>query len=312
MDQQKGMDAGTMFSVANFIVLKRIKQALGLDQCFAFLFGAAPLKKTSIEYFASLDMPLHNMYGLSETSAAATSSYYYQFSLEHAGMPLSGTHIKIANPDENGQGEIQIYGRHIMMGYLKNETATKECIDEHGYFKSGDLGRLDEGKWLKITGRIKELIIGAGGENVAPVPIEDAFKKYCPACSNIMIVGEQRRFMSALITFKVEIDMKTGIPSTELTKDAAKFLKDASGVDVKTSDEACKNQKVFECIQKCVNETNKTLVSRAAHIKKFALISTDFSLPGGELTPTMKLKRKITEKKYNDIVEQIYAVTAKI
>jgi len=109
--------------------------------------------------------------------------------------------------------------------------------------------------------------------------------------------------MSALITFKVEVDMTTGTPSNNLTADAIKFLKETAGVDVKTSEEACKDQKVFECIQKCVNATNKTLVSKAAHIKKFSLLAVDFSLPGGELTPTMKLKRKVTEQKYASVVE---------
>lgn len=99
---------------------------------------------------------------------------------------------------------------------------------------------------MKITGRIKELIIGAGGENIAPVPIEDAFKANCIACSNIMLVGEGQRFMAALITFKVDVDMKTGLPSNKLTPDAINFIKSNAGVEVKTSDEACKNQKVFE------------------------------------------------------------------
>lgn len=95
-----------------------------------------------------------------------------------------------------------------MLGYFKNEEATKECMDEEGYFKTGYQGRLDEGGYLKITGRIKELIITAGGENIAPVPIEEIFKFECPACSNILCVGENQRFMAALITFKVEIDIK--------------------------------------------------------------------------------------------------------
>jgi len=131
-----------------------------------------------------------NMYGLSETTGTSTISHSQDFSLHHAGQNMAGTHIKIANPDEKGEGEITIFGRHIMMGYLKNEEATKECFDANGYFKTGDKGRLDKGRFLKITGRIKELIIGAGGENIAPVPIEDAFKQHCPACSNIMVVGE--------------------------------------------------------------------------------------------------------------------------
>ena len=101
-----------------------------------------------------------------------------------------------------------------MMGYKDNEQATLDAIDEDGYFRTGDQGRVDKGRFLKITGRIKELIITAGGENVAPVPIEDFFKAECPACSNVMLIGEGQRFMAALITFKVELDMKNaGLPS---------------------------------------------------------------------------------------------------
>jgi len=113
-----------------------------------------------------------------------------------------------------------------MMGYFKNEKATMEVIDKDGYFKTGDQGRMENKRFLKITGRIKELIITAGGENVAPVPIEDAFKVSCPACANIMVIGENQRFMAALITFKVDIDMKTGLPSINLLEDAQKYFKE--------------------------------------------------------------------------------------
>jgi long-chain-fatty-acid--CoA ligase ACSBG len=284
-----------MYGLANFLILKRIKQAIGLDQSRFFFYGAAPLKQTSVDYFASLDIPLFNMYGLSETAGSATVSYHNDFSLQHAGRQLSGSHIKIADQDEKGDGEIRVFGRHIMMGYLKNDEATIDTIDEHGYFKTGDQGRIEKGGFLKITGRIKELIITAGGENVAPVPIEDNFKIACEACSNIMLLGENQRFMAALITFKVDIDMTTGLPSNKLTNEAVKFIKATTGEELKTSDEACKNQKVFEMIQKCVNETNSKSVSKAAHLKKFKLLPNDFSQPGGELTPTMKLKRKVTE-----------------
>ena len=179
------------------------------------------------------------MYGLSETTGTSTVSYYNDFSLAHAGKAMSGAEIKIADPDEEGKGEIKILGRHVMMGYFKNEEATKDVMDKDGYFKTGDQGRLDKGGFLKITGRIKELIITAGGENIAPVPIEDNFKEACPACSNIMMLGENRRFMGALITFKVEIDMAKGLPSNTLDPEAVKYFKTNVGVDVKTSDEAC-------------------------------------------------------------------------
>lgn len=270
------------------------------------------MKQTSVDYFASLDIGLFNMYGLSETTGSSTIHYPHDFSVNHAGIAMAGASIKIADPDEKGQGEIRIKGRHVMMGYFKNEKATMEVMDKDGYFKTGDQGRMENTRFLKITGRIKELIITAGGENVAPVPIEDNFKVCCPPCANIMVIGENQRFMAALITFKVDIDMKTGLPSTNLLEDAQMYFKQNVGVDVKTSEEACSNPKVFEHIQKCVAETNKKLVSKAAHIKKFELLPMDFSIPGGELTPTMKLKRKVTEKKYVALVDKIYAAGAKM
>lgn len=225
---------------------------------------------------------------------------------------MPGTDLKIDNPDENGEGEICMRGRNTMMGYLKNEQATAETIDTNGYIHSGDRGKIDSDGHLRITGRIKEIIIGAGGENIAPVPIEDKFKEICPACSNIMIVGESQRFMSCLITFKVDVDPKTGQPSHELMPEAIALLKKEVGVDVKTSDEACTNEKVMAFMQKCVDETNSKSVSRAAHIRKFRLVTTDFSIPGGELTPTLKLKRKVTEKKFQVLVDEMFAQDAKL
>ncbi len=287
-----------MYSVANFLILKRIKQQLGLDQCLGFFFGAAPLKKASIEYFGSLDMILFNLYGMSETTGGFTIQTFSKFSFEAAGFAMDGCDLMIANPDENGEGEICMRGRNIMMGYLKNEKATIETIDNQGYVHSGDRGKIDADGFLRITGRIKELIITAGGENIAPVPVEDNFKLECPACSNIMMIGEQQRFMSALITFKVDIDPKSGVPSRALTNEAVNAIKQHCGLDIKTSDEAIAEPKVAEYVKKCIEATNKKSVSRAAHIRKFKLLPDDFSIPGGELTPTLKLKRKVTEKKY--------------
>lgn len=180
-----------MYSVASTLILNTIKKAIGLDQANIFIFGAAPLKRTSIDYFASLDIPLMNAYGMSETSGGATTHDANKFKLTTCGYALPGTEVKIDNQDEKGEGEIIMRGRHIMMGYLKNDQATLDAIDANGYVHSGDRGKLDKDLNLLITGRIKELIIGAGGENIAPVPIEDNFKAICTACSNIMIVGEQ-------------------------------------------------------------------------------------------------------------------------
>lgn len=253
-----------------------------------------------------------NTYGMSETTGAHTLHFGHNFRLDTAGPVCPGADIRIDNPDEHGEGEICMRGRNTMMGYLKNDEATKDTIDANGYLRSGDKGKIEKDGHLKITGRIKEIIIGAGGENIAPVPVEDNFKEVFPICSNIMMVGEQQRFMSALITLKVEVDPTSNQPSHNLTQESMNYFKKELGLDLKTSDEAIKNPKVLEHIQKKIEETNKKSVSRAAHIRKFRMIATDFSLPGGELTPTMKLKRKVTEKKYQHLVDEMFAPDAKL
>lgn len=176
--------------MANTLILSKIKAALGLDKCKGFLYGAAPMKASTIDYFASLDIPIMGAYGMSETSAVVTINSNSKFDLKSVGYALSGIDLKIENPDENGNGEIIFRGRNIMMGYLKNDEATKETVDNQGYLHSGDLGKIDKNGFLFITGRIKELIITAGGENVAPLIIEDSFKEFCHPCSNIMVIGE--------------------------------------------------------------------------------------------------------------------------
>lgn len=150
---------------------------MGLDRVEKLYYGAAPLREKTRLFFVSLDMPLANTYGLSETSAAATIQDFPNISLDKAGKPLPGTYVKIYNPDENGIGEICVKGRNIFMGYLKNPQATIEVMDSEGFFHSGDIGYIDKEGFLDITGRIKELIITAGGENISPLPLEHLLKE---------------------------------------------------------------------------------------------------------------------------------------
>lgn len=185
-----GTSSGMCYSVANALILSKIKAAIGLDKCETFAYGAAPLKASSVAYWASLDMPLMNLYGMSETTGAHIYMTHSKFKLSTTGMSIPGCDILIDRPDEKGEGEICMRGRNIMMGYLKNEKATMDTIDSEGFLHSGDRGIVDPDGFLRITGRIKELIITAGGENVAPVPIEDCFKEICYPCANIMVVGE--------------------------------------------------------------------------------------------------------------------------
>jgi len=148
MAKMKGEDPPMMYSVANAIVLTKIKKALGLDQTNSFFYGAAPLKQTSVDYFASLDMALFNCYGMSETCGGHTMNSFHKFRLDKAGYCLPGADVKIDNPDTNGEGEICMRGRNIMTGYLKNEDATKSTIDALGYLHSGDKGKIDKDGFL--------------------------------------------------------------------------------------------------------------------------------------------------------------------
>jgi long-chain-fatty-acid--CoA ligase ACSBG len=135
-------------------------------------------------------MPIINMYGMTETTSATTHHRWKKISMQRAGFALPGVQLIIKDPDQNGEGEICMKGRNTMMGYYKNQEACESTFDENGFVMSGDRGKLDSEGFLQITGRIKELIITAGGENIAPVPIEDTFKDNCFPCANIMVIGD--------------------------------------------------------------------------------------------------------------------------
>jgi long-chain-fatty-acid--CoA ligase ACSBG len=163
-------------------------------------------------------MPTIGLYGMTEVSANSTTWDLKMAKAYTAGIPIEGIDFKIDNPDKDGVGEICMRGRSSFLGYYKNEKATREVFDEDGYVHSGDLGKFNEG-FLEITGRIKELIITAGGENIPPVLIEHTFKDHCPLVSNIMIIGDNRRFLSALMTLKVNMNPKDNSPTNILTNE---------------------------------------------------------------------------------------------
>ena len=193
-------------------VLKKIKKKLGLDQCLACLTAAAPMPQDVAQYFASLDIDLLDVYGMSECTGAQTCSTTMVHQFGTVGPNIGANEIKIDHEkgrDKPGEGEICYRGRHIMMGYMKDPVKTDEAIDKDGWLHSGDVGIVDKDGLLHITGRIKELIITAGGENIAPVPIEDKFKELCPAVSNIMMVGDKRKYNVCVLTVKTVMDLET-------------------------------------------------------------------------------------------------------
>ncbi|CAJ0965332.1 unnamed protein product [Ranitomeya imitator] len=217
------------------------------------------------------------------------------------GKVISGCKTNIYQPDGDGSGEILFWGRHVFMGYLNMEDKTKESIDEEGWLHSGDIGKHDDNGFLYITGRIK------GGENIPPVPIEDAIKEHIPIISNVMVVGDKRKFLSMLLTLKCNVNFDTGEPEDELTTEALEFCQKIGSKANKVSDiVGHKDKLVYTAIQEGVNAVNYQSTSNAQKVQKWIILDRDFSVAGGELGPTMKLKRPVVSKMYKDQIDNFY------
>ncbi|XP_044161945.1 long-chain-fatty-acid--CoA ligase ACSBG2 isoform X1 [Bufo gargarizans] len=295
------------YYMAKKMVFKKVRKALGLDRCTKCYTGAAPITKDTLEFFLSLNIPVYELYGMSESSGPHTISLPDAFRITSCGRVISGCKTKIYQPDGDGSGEILFWGRHVFMGYLNMEVKTKESIDEEGWLHSGDIGKHDDKGFLFITGRIKELIITAGGENIPPVPIEDAMKEHLPIISNVMVIGDKRKFLSMLLTLKCNVNFDTGEPEDELTTEAIEFCQKLGSKATKVSDiVGCKDKLVYAAIQESVNAVNEKSTSNAQKVQKWLLLDKDFSIAGGELGPTMKLKRPVVSKMYKDQIDNFY------
>lgn len=299
------------YRLAKRLVFKKVRKALGLDRCKMCYTGAAPITKDTLEFFLSLDIPLFELYGMSESSGPHTISLPDAFRLTSCGKVIPGVKTKIFSPDAEGIGEICFWGRHVFMGYLNMPDKTEEAIDDEGWLHSGDLGKHDQNDFLFITGRIKELIITAGGENIPPVPIEDAIKEAVPLISNAMLIGDKRKFLSMLLTIKCQVNGETGIPEDELTPEAVELCRKLGSNSTRVSEIAGgRDRLVSAAIQEGINRVNEKATSNAQRIQKWTVLERDFSIPGGELGPTMKLKRPVVMKMFKDQIENFYKEVA--
>jgi len=319
------------YGMANKIVLSKIKAKLGLDKCKFGFTGAAPISKDTLAYFGSLGININEVYGMSENSGATTISTDEAHVWGSCGFALAGVEVKILtqgegtptevkatkdlfNCPEEEQGEVCFRGRHIMMGYMANpvlgaehvgtiEKKLAEAIDEHGWLHSGDKGAKDERGMFKITGRYKEIIIGAGGENIAPVPLEDNIKRLHPGISNVLMVGDKRKFNVALITLKAE--GATGEqPGTDTLDGGAKNISLATTISA-----ACRDAAWQASITKAITDTNNDgscCPMNASKIQKYTILPRDFSVETEELTPTLKTKRSVVEAKYKETIDAMY------
>jgi long-chain-fatty-acid--CoA ligase ACSBG len=297
------------YNCANKYIFSKIKQELGLDHCKGCFTAAAPISKDTIEFFASLDIPVYEVYGQSECTGPYTVSYAGIWKIGSCGRPMKGTDCKILP----NTGELCYRGRHIFMGYMHMPDKTAETIDADGFLHSGDVAEFDGDNdlsiqrpsgFMKITGRIKELLITAGGENIPPVLIENEVKGACVAVSNCMLIGDKRKYLTLLVSLKVTVDADA-LPTDILAPDAL-FIGKKIGSTATTYTEAKVDPLWKKCIDDAVKVANSKTTSNAQIIQKWTWLPTDFSEKGGELTPTLKLKRNVAYEKNIHLCEEMY------
>eukprot|EP00033_Pygsuia_biforma_P002504 GCRY01002774.1.p1 GENE.GCRY01002774.1~~GCRY01002774.1.p1 ORF type:complete len:654 (+),score=167.21 GCRY01002774.1:167-2128(+) len=305
--RQYGRSVPWGWTIADTLVFSKVKHKLGLDRCRGFFTAAAPLRPDVQEFLASLNMPLYEIYGLSEATGPHTISYWdghYRFG--SVGQALAGTEIRIAGqPAGETDGEILLRGRNIFMGYLGNSAESQDSLDDEGWLHTGDQGHLDEEGFLYITGRFKELIITAGGENVPPRRIEELLvSNGSPLIARVFVVGDQKKFLSCLLALQVEME---GECATERLTAVAQKQWAKAGVEARVVQDVVDSETAKDIIQKSIDLYNDTqAISRAQKIQCWRILPTDFSIAGGEMTPTMKIKRKVVQKKYADEIEAMY------
>ncbi|XP_077416310.1 long-chain-fatty-acid--CoA ligase ACSBG2-like isoform X2 [Vanacampus margaritifer] len=294
------------FTLANQLVFKKVRAALGLERCRILFTGSAPISKETLEYFMSLNLPLMELYGMSESSGPHTVSNNDDFHISSCGKVMAGCKVKLDQQDKEGNGEICFWGRNVFMGYLNMGGKTAEALDQDGWLHSGDIGKFQR-DFLFITGRIKELLITAGGENVAPVPIEDAVKAEMPIISNVMLIGDRKKFLSMFVTLKCVAD-EEGKPTDRLSPEAVAICRNL-GVGATKVSEIIGNKEpaVYQAIQEGVERYNAKAVARPQKVQKFVILPRDFSVSGGELGPTLKLRRPIVIQMYQDKIDEMYA-----
>lgn len=270
-------------SIARKLVFKKWQEALG-GKIVVIVSGGAALNPRLNRIFWAAGMPIFEGYGLTETSPVITVNHFGATMFGTVGAVIEGVEIKIAE-----DGEILARGHNIMKGYYKRDDLTAECIDKDGWFHTGDIGQILEGKFLKITDRKKEIFKTAGGKYIAPQMLENRYKE-SPMIEQIMVLGENMKFPAALI-----------VP----TFPALKAWCQHKGINYTSNEEMCKNEQVIE-------KYNQIIITLGAEfgkweqVKRFALLPKEFSIDGGELTPKLSLKRKNILEKNKDIIDKIY------
>jgi long-chain acyl-CoA synthetase len=265
------------------LVLNKVRAALGLDRCDLALSAAAPINPDLIWFFHSIGLKIAEGYGQSEDNGPTTWNPRHAIKIGTVGTALPGIELKIAD-----DGEVLVRGGNVSPGYYKDEAATGELIDSEGWMHSGDIGELDEHGYLKITDRKKDLIITAGGKNVAPQEIENTIK-FHPLISQVVVIGDKRPFLSALIT---------------LDEEKAEAWGKEQGISRRVGEIAA-HERTLKEIEGAINDVNARL-AKVENVRKFRVLERDFLQEENEITPTLKVKRKQIGEIYAEVIEDLY------
>lgn len=280
-----GSQPGLAFKLADKIIYSKVREALGFDRCRIMVTAAAPIGRATLEFFFSLNIPVMEVYGMSETTGPATVSVPGQgYRIGKAGKAIHGSELMIAD-----DGELLVKGKHVFKEYLHDKAATSETIDSEGWLHTGDLGSLDENGFLTIEGRKKNLIITSGGENIATEMLEHQFSGIA-GVEHVFVAGDGEKFLTMLLTLE-----------RETVLNQAKAI----GSPKERPEDLVHCEIFHRYIQGEVDRVNAGL-ARVQTIKKFKIIADNFSEETGELTPTMKVKRNVVYKKHLETISSFY------
>ncbi|MDX1631828.1 MAG: AMP-binding protein [Thermoanaerobaculia bacterium] len=282
--EQRGERRPLLYPLANRLVFRTVRERLGLDRARVCSTSAAPIALDTLEFFLSLGIPLLEVYGMSECTGPTTLSLPDRYRTGKAGFAIPGTDLRIGD-----DGEILMRGPHVFAGYFKNPEATAETVDSDGWIHSGDVGTLDEDGFLEVTDRMKELLITSGGKNVAPQPIEARLKSIS-GVGQAVVVGDRRKYLSALLV---------------LDEDNRAETAERAGSPARTLEEASSSPEILAHLQKEIEEINRDL-ARYETIKRFSLLPEPLTVESGELTPTMKLKRRVIRERRAEGIDELY------
>ncbi len=280
---RRGKRSGFRYALARKLVFSKILEKTGGRVRF-FVSGGAPLSKDIAEFFHALGLVVLEGYGLTETAPVIAVNTFENLRFGTVGKPIPGVTVKIA-PD----GEILVKGPNVMKGYYKKEDETREAFDAEGWFHTGDIGRLDADGFLTITDRKKDLIITAGGKNVAPQPIENMIKR-SPYIANAVVIGGRRKFISALVVPEL----------AELGKYAR-----GAGIAYAAPKDLLGNPAIRDFLLAEVDRSTPN-IAPYEKVKRIALLDREFEIEREELTPTLKVKRTKVEEKYKDLIDSMY------